>query len=130
MPKTTNEIEGQFGHLGKRWLAHRGMKRERWMDFLKWFIYFYNQNKLSRSKSKKAEKTTLNLLNNICLFKTNFYVVFIAHVIVFKLFIFLAIDDHLNFFIFAVFFVKNLRGAKLFPPDTEEIAESGIVFGH
>jgi transposase-like protein len=47
MPKTTNELEAQFGHLGKRWLAHRGMKRERWKDFLTWFIYFYNQEKLS-----------------------------------------------------------------------------------
>lgn len=35
MPKTTNELEAQFGHLGKRWLAHRGLKRERWRDFLK-----------------------------------------------------------------------------------------------
>jgi hypothetical protein len=47
MPKTTNEIEAQFGHIGKRWLAHRGMKRERWKDFLKWFVYFYNKEKLS-----------------------------------------------------------------------------------
>lgn len=53
MPKTTNEIEAQFGHLGKRWLAHRGMKRERWKDFLKWFVYFYNQDKLSQKKTKK-----------------------------------------------------------------------------
>ena len=56
MPKTSNEIEAQFGHVGKRWLAHRGMKRERWKDFLKWFVYFYNQDKLSQKKSKKAEK--------------------------------------------------------------------------
>lgn len=53
MPKTTNELEAQFGHLGKRWLAHRGLKRERWNDFLKWFVYFYNQEKLSQKKSKK-----------------------------------------------------------------------------
>lgn len=56
MPKTTNEIEAQFGHLSKRWLAHRGMKRERWKDFLKWFVYFYNQEKLSQKKTKEAEK--------------------------------------------------------------------------
>lgn len=56
MPKTTNELEAQFGHVGKRWLAHRGMKRERWQHFLKWFVYFYNQDKLSQKKSKKAEK--------------------------------------------------------------------------
>lgn len=50
MPKTTNEIEAQFGHLAKRWLAHRGLKRERWEIFLKWFVYLYNQEKLTRSK--------------------------------------------------------------------------------
>lgn len=50
MPKTTNEIEAQFGHVGKRWLAHRGMKRERWKDFLKWFVYFYNQEKLNKQQ--------------------------------------------------------------------------------
>lgn len=54
MPKTTNEIEAQFGHLGKRWLAHRGLKRERWEQFLKWFVYFYNLEKLSQNKSKEA----------------------------------------------------------------------------
>lgn len=50
MPKTTNELEAQFGHLAKRWLAHRGLKTERWENFMKWFVYFYNQEKLSRSK--------------------------------------------------------------------------------
>lgn len=53
MPKTTNELEAQFGHLGKRWLVHRGLKRERWENFLKWFVYFYNLDKLSRSRKKK-----------------------------------------------------------------------------
>ena len=56
MPKTTNEIEAQFGHLEKRWLAHRGLKRERWNTFLTWFVYFYNQEKLASSKSKKDTK--------------------------------------------------------------------------
>ena len=51
LPKTTNELEAQFGHLGKRWLAHRGLKRSRWKQFLKWFVYFYNQKKLSQKKS-------------------------------------------------------------------------------
>jgi hypothetical protein len=57
MPKTTNELEAQFGHVGHRWLAHRGMKREKWVQFLKWFVYFYNEEKLSQRKTKKAEKT-------------------------------------------------------------------------
>lgn len=47
MPKTTNEIEAQFGHLGKRWLAHRGLKKERWVKFLGWFVYFYNVDKMT-----------------------------------------------------------------------------------
>ena len=53
MPKTTNELEAQFGHLGKRWLAHRGLKRERWGPFMRWFVYFYNEQKLTeRNKNK------------------------------------------------------------------------------
>lgn len=47
MPKTTNELEASFGHLGKRWLAHRGLKTEKWENFMKWFVFFYNQDKLS-----------------------------------------------------------------------------------
>lgn len=54
MPKTTNEIEAQFGHLGKRWLAHRGLKTDKWEAFMKWFVYFYNQEKLSQKKIKEA----------------------------------------------------------------------------
>lgn len=47
MPKTTNELEAQFGHLGKRWLTHRGLKTEMWESFMRWFVYFYNEDKLS-----------------------------------------------------------------------------------
>jgi len=53
MPKTTNELEAQFGHLGKRWLAHRGLKTETWEQFMLWFVYFYNQDKLSDSNTKE-----------------------------------------------------------------------------
>lgn len=53
MPKTTNELEASFGHLGKRWLSHRGLKKDRWESFMNWFVYFYNQEKLAVSKSKK-----------------------------------------------------------------------------
>lgn len=56
MPKTTNELEAQFGHLGKRWLSHRGLKTEKWEQFMKWFVYFYNKDKLSQRKTKKDEK--------------------------------------------------------------------------
>lgn len=50
LPKTTNELEAQFGHLGERWLVHRGLKQERWIQFMKWFVYFYNEKKLSQKK--------------------------------------------------------------------------------
>lgn len=53
MPKTTNEIEATFGHLGRRWLSHRGLKTNRWENFMKWFVYFYNLQKLSQSKVKR-----------------------------------------------------------------------------
>lgn len=54
MPKTTNELEASFGHLGKRWLAHRGLKTGKWQQFMRWFVYFYNLNKLSQKKSKST----------------------------------------------------------------------------
>lgn len=47
MPKTTNELEAQFGYLGKRWLTHRGLKTEKWESFMRWFVYFYNQDRMS-----------------------------------------------------------------------------------
>lgn len=53
MPKTTNELEAQFGHLGKRWLSHRGLKTEKWEHFMRWFVYFYNEDKLSDRKTKE-----------------------------------------------------------------------------
>jgi len=53
MPKTTNELEAQFGHLGKRWLAHRGLKTEKWEHFMKWFVYFYNTDKMADRKTKE-----------------------------------------------------------------------------
>lgn len=48
MPKTTNELEASFGHLGQRWLRHKGLKKERWESFLNWFVYFYNKEKQIR----------------------------------------------------------------------------------
>lgn len=49
MPKTTNELEAQFKHLGKRWSIHSGLKEERWENFLRWFVYLYNKDKLSKT---------------------------------------------------------------------------------
>jgi len=53
MPRTTNELEAQFGHLGKRWLAHRGLKQARWSSFVRWFVYFYNQEKQPSNTTKR-----------------------------------------------------------------------------
>lgn len=53
MPKTTNEIEATFGHIGQRWLRHRGLKKTRWESFLKWFTYYYNQKILADNITKK-----------------------------------------------------------------------------
>lgn len=53
MPKTTNELEAQFGVLSIKHIIHRGLKRERVQAFLKWFIYFYNRNLLSQRKIKR-----------------------------------------------------------------------------
>lgn len=47
MPKTTNEIEAQFGNLTMKYLIHRGLKRERIPAFLNWYFYFYNKKLLS-----------------------------------------------------------------------------------
>lgn len=57
IPKTTNEIEASFGHLYKRWIIHRGMKKTKWKNFLKWFVYFYNEKILS-SKKTRADNYT------------------------------------------------------------------------
>jgi len=48
IPKTTNELEATFSHLGQRWIRHKGLKKERWESFLKWFTYFYNKEKSGR----------------------------------------------------------------------------------
>jgi len=57
MLKTTNELEAQFGHLEKRWLAHRGLKKLRWEQFLHWFVYFYNTDYMAVRKSKETVKS-------------------------------------------------------------------------
>ena len=54
MPKTTNELEATFGHLGQRWLRHKGLKKERWEPFLRWFTYFYNKEKMSCKNTKEG----------------------------------------------------------------------------
>ncbi len=53
MPKTTNEIEATFGHIGQRWLRHKGLKKTRWENYLKWFTYYYNQKVMADNKTKQ-----------------------------------------------------------------------------
>ena len=53
MPKTTNEIEATFGHIGQRWLRHKGLKKSRWENYLKWFTYYYNQKVMTDNKTKQ-----------------------------------------------------------------------------
>lgn len=55
MPKTTNEIEATFGHIGQRWLRHKGLKKTRWESYLKWFVYYYNIEKMKADNKTKQD---------------------------------------------------------------------------
>ena len=54
MPRDTNGIEGMFTNVSMKWLIHRGLKRNRWPNFLLWFIYFRNQKLLADSKQTRV----------------------------------------------------------------------------
>ena len=43
IPKTTNGIEGFFGHLKNHLDLHRGLTTKNRINFIKWYIYFTNQ---------------------------------------------------------------------------------------
>lgn len=51
MPKTTNQLEGSISVLARKYGLHKGLKEERILPFLKWFIFFYNRKILSQRKS-------------------------------------------------------------------------------
>jgi len=51
MPKTTNELEGSISSISGKHLIHRGLKRERVVSFVSWFIYFYNRKLISQRKN-------------------------------------------------------------------------------
>lgn len=40
LPKDTNGLEGEFSHLKTKLSIHRGLKRERKANFVKWYFYF------------------------------------------------------------------------------------------
>ena len=43
IPKTTNGIEGYFGHLKNHLDLHRGLSLKNRVNFIKWYVYFSNQ---------------------------------------------------------------------------------------
>jgi transposase-like protein len=40
IPKSSNSIESFFGHLKDNLRVHRGLSREHFRDFVKWYLYF------------------------------------------------------------------------------------------
>ena len=40
LPKDTNGLEAEFSHLKRKLSLHRGLKRERKANFVKWYFYF------------------------------------------------------------------------------------------
>lgn len=42
VPKSTNGLESFFGHLKSHLLLHRGMTKEHRKSFIKWYLYFKN----------------------------------------------------------------------------------------
>lgn len=45
IPKTTNELEGYFTHLKEKLTLHRGLRLDSKKNFIKWYIYFKNEQK-------------------------------------------------------------------------------------
>jgi hypothetical protein len=40
VPKSSNSIESFFGHLKDNLRVHRGLSRDHFRDFVKWYLYF------------------------------------------------------------------------------------------
>lgn len=40
LPKDNNGLEGEFSHLKTKLRIHRGLKRKRKINFVKWYLYF------------------------------------------------------------------------------------------
>jgi hypothetical protein len=45
IPSTTNRIEGFFSHLKEKLQLHRGLSKQSKKNFIKWYLYFMNENK-------------------------------------------------------------------------------------
>lgn len=49
IPKTSNSIESFFGHLKDIQRIHRGLSREHFVNFIKWYLFFQsNKDKLKQ----------------------------------------------------------------------------------
>jgi transposase-like protein len=48
IPKSTNQIEGYFAHLKEKLTLQRGLRFEAKKNFIKWYLYFKNQEKRER----------------------------------------------------------------------------------
>lgn len=60
MPKTSNALEASIGILKSKRNIHRGLKRCRQPQFTQWFVYFYNQQIMSRKKYTNDKKNNTN----------------------------------------------------------------------
>ena len=48
IPKTTNALESFFGHLKQNIAIHRGLSKEHYKNYIKWYLFFKsNENRLS-----------------------------------------------------------------------------------
>jgi hypothetical protein len=45
VPKSTNALESFFGHLKSHLLLHRGLTKEHRKSFIKWYLFFRNENR-------------------------------------------------------------------------------------
>ncbi len=48
IPKSTNQLEGYFAHLKEKITLHHGLRYEAKKNFIKWYLYFKNQEKRNR----------------------------------------------------------------------------------
>lgn len=40
IPKSTNALESFFGHLKQNIAIHRGLSKEHYKNYIKWYLYF------------------------------------------------------------------------------------------
>ena len=50
IPKTTNALESFFGHLKENITLHRGMSYRHYQNYVKWYLYFRNEDNKKKGK--------------------------------------------------------------------------------